>query len=82
MLVLVVLAAIWEVTLALPNGWWAYRPEHMAGWIATPWASLPVEAIAVWVLWPWTTVVTYEALRVPRARLASATPWTAAAVAA
>lgn len=63
MVVLGSLAALWETTLALPNGWWAYEERHMVAMIETPWSRLPVEAIAVWLLWPWTTVLTYEALR-------------------
>ena len=28
---------LWEVTLALPNGWWNYRHEHMMGLFMKPW---------------------------------------------
>lgn len=62
MVVLAALAALWETTLALPNGWWAYEERHMVALIETPWSRLPIEAVAVWLLWPWTTVLTYEAL--------------------
>jgi hypothetical protein len=35
-IILLILAAIWEVTLALPNGWWAYDETLMVGCIETP----------------------------------------------
>jgi hypothetical protein len=53
---------LWEVTLALPYGWWGYRPEQMIGIAIRPWFDLPIEA---WLLWPlacWTNILVYEAL--------------------
>lgn len=55
---------MWEVTLALPGGWWGYRKEQMVGLFIEPWHDLPVEAVLVWVMSALTTVITFEAARV------------------
>ncbi|MDY0059499.1 MAG: hypothetical protein RBU45_06790 [Myxococcota bacterium] len=54
---------LWEVTLALPGGWWSYQPAQMVGLFLAPWHDLPLEAVLVWVLSTLTTVVTFEAAR-------------------
>jgi hypothetical protein len=48
-LITVCISIIWEVTLALPRGYWNYNHEYMIGFFVGPWSSLPVEAITVWV---------------------------------
>ncbi len=55
------LSFLWEAVLAIPNGWWGYRPEAMIGLFVAP--QLPVEAVAVWLLAPLTSVVVLETLR-------------------
>jgi len=45
----VLLSIIWEVTLALPRGYWNYQPQHMLGIFIKPWSKLPIEAVTVWV---------------------------------
>ncbi len=57
-------SVLWEVSLALPGGWWNYRPAQMVGLFIHPWSNLPVEAVVVWILTAYTTVVVFEALRV------------------
>lgn len=55
------ISIVWEVGLAVPQGWWGYRPEAMVGvFIGT---DLPVEAALVWVLAPLTSVLVLEAVR-------------------
>lgn len=54
----------WEVTLAIPQGWWGYRDEQMMGVFIQAWNNLPIEAVLVWVLATFATVVTFEAAKV------------------
>lgn len=43
------ISVIWEVTLALPRGYWGYHPEPMLGVFLPAWHSIPFEALTVWV---------------------------------
>lgn len=57
-------SVLWEVSLALPQGWWQYREDAMIGLFLRRWHSLPIEAVVVWFLAPFATVVVFEALKV------------------
>ncbi len=57
-------SVLWEVSLALPEGWWGYQKAPMLGIFIARWSNLPLEAVVVWILAPLTTVVTFEAMRV------------------
>jgi hypothetical protein len=53
---------IWEVTLAVPRGWWGYEMRGMLGAIG-PWSRpepFPLEAAFVWIAAPFSCVLTYE----------------------
>ena len=54
----------YEVTLAIPLGWWGYREEATIGITIWRWSSeghpFPLEAAAVWVAAPFSCVLTYE----------------------
>jgi hypothetical protein len=54
----------YEVTLAIPLGWWGYQPEATMGVFIARWSSplslFPVEAVAVWIAAPFSCVLTYE----------------------
>ena len=63
MTVVVLVSLIWEVTLALPNGWWNYQREQMMGLTITPWSDLPIEAVVLWVAAGWGNVIMYEFFR-------------------
>ena len=55
-------SVIWEVTLAVPRGWWGYEMRGMLGAIG-PWSRpepFPVEAAFVWIAAPFSAVLTYE----------------------
>jgi hypothetical protein len=52
----------WEASLAVPGGWWGYRPESMVGLNIDAWAKLPLEAVLVWVLVAFASAVTFEAV--------------------
>lgn len=54
---------LWEVTLAVPQGWWGYQQSNMLGLNVAAWHDLPIEAVLVWGLTPVATVVSFEALR-------------------
>jgi hypothetical protein len=60
---ILIIAMLWEVTLALPYGWWGYRPSQMIGLFIRPWSNLPIEAALLWVAATWSNVATYELAR-------------------
>ena len=43
------ISVIWEVTLALPRGYWNYNPNQMVGFFLSAWSWLPIEAVTVWL---------------------------------
>jgi hypothetical protein len=55
---------IWEVTLAIPRGWWGYEPSGMIGLTIAAWsrgdAIFPIEAAAVWLFAPFSSILVYE----------------------
>ena len=64
---LLLLSLLWEVTLAIPYGWWGYRPETMLGAPIGAWSGLPVEAVCVWFAVSFTTIITYEVIKIWKA---------------
>ncbi len=62
--VLVLISLLWEVTLAHPYQWWAFRAEQMIGIFIGGWTSLPVEEPLVWMVVTYTTVIVYETLKI------------------
>jgi hypothetical protein len=60
----VVTSIIWEVTLAIPRGWWGYRESGMIGIAIAAWSSplsmFPIEAAFVWVCVVFSSVLSYE----------------------
>jgi lycopene cyclase domain-containing protein len=65
--VVVLISLLWEVTLALPYGWWGYQPRMMMGITIGAWFNLPIEAVFLWFAVTFTTVVLFEALKMWRA---------------
>ena len=55
---------LWEVTLALPYGWWDYRDDEMIGIFIEPWSKLPIEASMLWVAAGWGGIFIYEAFKI------------------
>lgn len=55
---------LWEVTLALPYGWWDYQRQHMLGIFVRPWSNLPLEASVLWIAAGWAGVFIYETFRI------------------
>jgi hypothetical protein len=49
MIITVLISIIWEVTLALPRGYWDYQHGAMLGLFIGVWHDLPLEAVTVWI---------------------------------
>ena len=64
MLVHVLVSVIWETTLALPFGWWNYRPYAMMGIFIEAWSRLAIEATGLWLSVGWASMFTYEATKI------------------
>lgn len=62
--VILLISLLWEVTLAVPYGWWGYRPAAMMGLTISAWRDLPVEAVSVWLAVSFTTVIVYEVIKI------------------
>lgn len=60
---ILLISLLWEVTLALPYGWWDYRTRTMMGLAIGAWRNLPVEAVCVWLAVSFTTVIIYEVIK-------------------
>jgi len=64
---LLLISLLWEVTLALPYGWWEYRPRVLTGLHIGAWFGLPIEAACVWMAVSFTAVITYEVIKIWKA---------------
>jgi hypothetical protein len=64
---LLLISLLWEVTLALPYGWWEYRDNILIGLQIGAWSGLPIEAVCVWLAVTFTTVITYEVIKIWKA---------------
>jgi Lycopene cyclase len=64
---LLLISLLWEVTLALPYGWWGFRPSAMIGLRVGAWSSLPIEEPCVWMAVSFTTIITYEVIKIWKA---------------
>src|SRR5262245_23445084 len=58
---MVVVSLLWEVTLALPYGWWGYRTTAISDLTIGAWSQLPIEAVWVWLAVSFTTVISSSA---------------------
>jgi lycopene cyclase domain-containing protein len=65
--VVVLISLLWEVTLALPYGWWRFQPRMMMGLTIGAWSDLPIEEVFLWFAVTFTTVVIFEAIKIWRA---------------
>jgi hypothetical protein len=64
---LLLISLLWEVTLALPYGWWKYQPRALMGLHIGAWSGLPIEAVCVWLAVTFTTVIIYEVIKIWKA---------------
>jgi lycopene cyclase domain-containing protein len=63
-IVVVLISLLWEVTLALPYGWWGFKPEMMIGLTIGAWSGLPIEEVFLWFAVTFTTVVVFEIVKI------------------
>lgn len=61
--IILLVSLLWEVTLALPYGWWGFQDGAMIGLRITAWSRLPVEEVCVWIAVTYATVIVYEIAR-------------------
>jgi len=57
------ISLLWEVTLAVPYGWWEYRKDQMLGVFIGAWSRLPIEAVFVWIAVTYTTTIVFEIVK-------------------
>ena len=68
---ILLISLLWEATLAVPYGWWGFRPEQMIGIFIGAWANLPIEEVVVWISVTYTTAIVYEVLKIKLHRSAA-----------
>jgi len=61
--IILLISLLWEVTLALPYGWWGFQNRSMIGLRITAWNCLPIEEVFVWIGVTYATVIVYEIVR-------------------
>ena len=71
--VLVLVSLFWEVTLALPYGWWNFQHDQMLG-IYLYAVGLPIEEVLLWLVAGWGVVNLYEFIELHH-RHGGATYW-------
>lgn len=60
---ILITSLLWEVTLALPYGWWNFREQQMIGIRVTAWSFLPIEEVYVWIGVTYSSVIVYEIVK-------------------
>lgn len=60
MFFMLLISLLWEVTLALPYGWWGFQHREMTGLFIGAWFGLPIEEIGVWIAVTYATVIMFE----------------------
>ncbi len=60
---ILLISLLWEVTLALPYGWWGFQDHALIGVRIDAWNGLPIEEVFVWIGVTYATVIVYEIVR-------------------
>lgn len=60
---ILLISLLWEVTLAVPYGWWEYRNDQMLGVFIGAWSRLPIEAVCVWIAVTYSTTIVFEIVK-------------------
>ncbi|HEV2500765.1 MAG TPA: hypothetical protein VGY31_14425, partial [Terriglobia bacterium] len=60
---ILLISLLWEVTLAVPYGWWEYRENQMVGVFIGAWTRLPIEAVCVWIAVTYATTIVFEIVK-------------------
>ena len=61
--IILLISLLWEVTLALPYGWWNFQDRALVGVRITAWNGLPIEEVLIWIGVTYATVIVYEIVR-------------------
>jgi hypothetical protein len=63
MFMVLLISLLWEVTLALPYGWWNFQDDQMIGLRITAWSLLPIEEVILWITVSYISVLVYETVK-------------------
>jgi hypothetical protein len=61
--IMLLTSMLWEVTLALPYGWWNFQDAQMIGLRIVAWDRLPIEEVFIWIAVTYATVICYEIVK-------------------
>jgi hypothetical protein len=61
--IILLISLLWEVTLAVPYGWWGFQDNAMIGVRIMAWNRLPIEEVCVWIAVTYATVIVYEIVK-------------------
>jgi len=61
---MLLVSEFWEVTLALPYGWWGFQHRQMIGVFVGAWSNLPIEEVCVWIAVTYATTIVFEVVKV------------------
>jgi hypothetical protein len=61
---MLLVSELWEATLALPYGWWAFQHSRMIGLFVGAWSNLPIEEVFVWIAVTYATIIVFEVFKV------------------
>jgi hypothetical protein len=61
---MLLVSELWEVTLALPYGWWGFPHRQMVGLFVGAWANLPIEEVCVWIAVTYATTIVFEVVKI------------------
>jgi hypothetical protein len=60
---MLLISLLWEVTLALPYGWWNFQHRQMIGLFIGAWNDLPIEEVCVWIAVTYATAIVFEIVK-------------------
>jgi hypothetical protein len=60
---MLLVSLLWEVTLALPYGWWNFQHHQMIGLFIGAWDGLPIEEVCVWIAVTYATAIVFEIIK-------------------
>jgi len=63
MFIVLLISLLWEVTLALPYGWWNFQDGQMIGLRVTAWSRLPIEEVVLWITVSYISILVYETVK-------------------
>jgi hypothetical protein len=60
---ILLISLLWEVTLAVPYGWWGFQHGAMIGLFIGAWCNLPIEEVCVWIAVAYATAIVFEIVK-------------------